>query len=173
MIKYSIYIIFALFAAFSFTSCLDDNSKEWDKYLKDMEEQRKQVYDQFLIDSLLIVDYLAEHDSLATFDENNGIFYNIIEQGSDHHPTNSSIIEVKYRGMLLDGTVFDETEEDETADLQLSRLIGGWQIGLPKIGVGGTIILYLPSFYGYGKIAYKTIPANSILIFQVELLELY
>lgn len=173
MNKILIYTSFAILAMVSFTSCLDDNSEEWDKYLEELEEQRKQIYDQFLVDSLLIVDYLAEHDSLASFDEENGIFYNIIEQGSDFNPTIRSIVEVKYRGMLLDGTVFDETEEDETAALQLSQLIGGWQLGLPKIGVGGTIILYLPSFYGYGKIAYKTIPANSVLIFQVELLGLY
>jgi len=173
MIKYSIYVILVLFTAFSFTSCLDDNTEEWDKYLEELEEQRKQIYDQFLVDSLLIVDYLAENDSMATFDEKNGIFYNIIEPGNDYRPTNYSIVEVKYRGMLLDGTVFDETEGDETADLQLSRVISGWQLGLPKIGAGGNIILYLPSFYGYGKTAYKTIPANSVLIFQVELLGIY
>jgi FKBP-type peptidyl-prolyl cis-trans isomerase FkpA len=52
----------------------------------------------------------------------------------------------------------------------LGQLIVGWQKGLPLISSGGKITLYIPPSLGYGSAAAGSIPANSILIFDIELI---
>lgn len=173
MKKYYTYLVFSIFIAISFTSCLNGNDDEYDAYLEKLEEYKKQVYEQYQTDSILITDYLAENDSIATYDKNSGIYYNIIAEGDEFHPNSYSIIAVKYKGMLLDGTVFEETQSDQTVSFDLSNLITGWQIGIPLIGGGGKIILYLPSYYGYGTTESNNIPANSILLFEIDLVSFY
>ena len=77
---------------------------------------------------------------------------------------------VRYKGSLLDGTVFDQVAEDaEPIRLTLNRVVAGWTEGLQLIGEGGKIDLYLPSELGYGEQGNQTIPGNSALIFNVEL----
>jgi FKBP-type peptidyl-prolyl cis-trans isomerase FkpA len=74
-------------------------------------------------------------------------------------------VNVTYRGMLTNGVVFDQG----TADLSLDQVITGWRNGIPKIGTGGLIHLYIPPSLGYGPNANGAIPANSILVFDVLL----
>ncbi|HOO85258.1 MAG TPA: FKBP-type peptidyl-prolyl cis-trans isomerase [Prolixibacteraceae bacterium] len=169
MRKILYYLASLIIAVVSFSSCLPDNSEEWEKYYAELEAKRKQIQEQYLADSTLIVNYLLENDSIAVWDSTSGIFYNIIEPGEETHPTVYSSINVTYKGMLLDGTVFDETENNEPVVLYLGQVISGWQIGIPKIGVDGHIILYLPSYYGYGNTEYHNLPANSVLMFEVRL----
>ncbi len=169
MKKYLVIISLLLASAYIFTGCLDSKTDSYEEYLKRLEEQRILILEQYSSDSLLIVNYLAEMDSTAIFDEESGIFYNIVEPGSEPYPKLSAGVGVKYYGMLLDGTVFNTTEEDEVAWFIMNQLISGWQIGLAKIGTGGRIILYLPSYFGYGSAKYHDIPTNSVLIFDVEL----
>lgn len=166
-------IIFTLLIGFSLTGCLDKQDDAYEEYLKELEAYQKKVYEQYLTDSLLIVDYLAAKDSAAVFNEQYGFFYHVLEQGGEIHPETHSMITVKYKGMLLDGTVFDQTEPEEEVQLYLGNLINGWKIGVPLIGAGGKIVLYLPSVYGYGETSYATIPANSVLIFEIELQYFY
>lgn len=100
-----------------------------------------------------------------------GLQYIITEAGSDVHPTLSDVVKVNYKGTLLDGTVFDETQPDSPIEFPLERVIPGWQEGIQLIGVGGKATLYIPSKLGYGPQAMGSIPANSILVFEVELLD--
>jgi FKBP-type peptidyl-prolyl cis-trans isomerase len=169
-LSFSSLIILSLFFA---AACLDPYNEDYEEYQQKMEEQRKQIYEQYQADSILILEYLNENDSLAIFDEESGIFYNILKPGEEPFPSRYSSIEVKYKGMLLDGTVFDQTENNETTRLLLNQLISGWQIGVPKIGMDGRIILYLPSFFGFGTTEHEEIPANSVLIFDIELISYY
>ncbi len=74
-----------------------------------------------------------------------------------------------YTGKLVNGTVFDQTPAGANATLVLGQLIVGWQKGLPLIGTGGKITLYIPPSLGYGSSAVGSVPANSILIFDIEL----
>jgi FKBP-type peptidyl-prolyl cis-trans isomerase FkpA len=74
---------------------------------------------------------------------------------------------VKYTGRLTNGSVFDSSTG---ATFALANLITGWQQGIPYIGKGGKITLYLPPSLGYGSQASGSIPANSILIFEIELI---
>ncbi|MGK7392097.1 MAG: FKBP-type peptidyl-prolyl cis-trans isomerase [Candidatus Cyclobacteriaceae bacterium M2_1C_046] len=116
-----------------------------------------------------IDNYLAENNLDAEV-HTSGLRYKIITMGAGESPTLARTVEVSYEGKLMsDGTVFDATPEGETRSFQLSQLIEGWRIGLPLIKEGGKIILYIPSTYGYGSYGTGTIPANSNLIFTIDL----
>lgn len=99
-----------------------------------------------------------------------GVFYTIVQNGSNSAPNICSVITAKYKGTLLsNGTVFDSTAANAVLKIELGQLIEGWQRGLPLIRTGGKINLYIPPSLGYGSAPYATIPANSYLKFEVEL----
>jgi len=107
------------------------------------------------------------HDSSITAVEDpRGFFYRIEAPGSGNKPHPCSDVVVNYVGTLTNGKTFDEANN---AAFNLSGLIIGWQEGIPLIGEGGSIILYLPPTLGYGARAQGDIPANSILIFKIDL----
>jgi FKBP-type peptidyl-prolyl cis-trans isomerase FkpA len=103
-----------------------------------------------------------------------GFFYKIGSPGSGATPEVCSNITVKYTGRLSNGTKFDENLTGYSAIL--GGLIFGWQKGLPLIKPGGSITLYLPPSLGYGSQDVKDnngvviIPANSILVFDIQLI---
>lgn len=99
-----------------------------------------------------------------------GLQYKILEAGSDVKAGPADTVWVKYKGTLLDGTVFDEVPEDaEPIALTLDRVIPGWTEGLQLVGEGGKIQLFIPSDLAYGEAgAQQTIEPNSTLIFDVE-----
>jgi len=108
--------------------------------------------------------------SITATEDSRGFYYNIINPGyGDFYPTSSSTVQAKYRGTLTDGTVFDSTQTGKTAIFSLSAVVLGWQYGVPLIKKTGIIDLYLPPSLGYGCSASGKIPASSILIFRVEL----
>jgi FKBP-type peptidyl-prolyl cis-trans isomerase FkpA len=99
-----------------------------------------------------------------------GFYYEIIAAGTGTvTPQICSDVRVKYAGYLTTGFKFDEELTGIT--FRLGQLIVGWQRGLPLIKKGGTIYLYLPPSLGYGANAVGSIPANSILVFSVELVD--
>lgn len=110
----------------------------------------------------------AKKDGVSVLES--GLQYEIIEQGNEVHPALSDTVYVQYVGTLLDGTVFDQTfEENDPISIPLSGVIRGWQEGLPLIGEGGHIILYVPAELGYGAQGNPVIKPNSTLIFDVKL----
>lgn len=99
-----------------------------------------------------------------------GLQYQIVEKGNDVVPAQNDTLWVRYKGTLVDGTVFDQTPEGaEPARIFLNQVIKGWQEGLQLIGEGGRIKLYIPSDLGYGERGAQVIKPNSALIFDVEL----
>ncbi|MFN9955636.1 MAG: FKBP-type peptidyl-prolyl cis-trans isomerase, partial [bacterium] len=72
---------------------------------------------------------------------------------------------------LLDGTIFDQTTGNQTATFPLANLIPGWQEGIPLLQKGGKGTFLLPSALGYGPNPVGPIPANSVLIFEIELID--
>ena len=92
-------------------------------------------------------------------------------EGTGTKPTTASTVEVKYKGSLINGTVFDQTATDKTFTYALSGLILGWQIGIPLMKEGGKAILIIPSQLGYGRENLGVIPPNSVLIFDIELID--
>jgi FKBP-type peptidyl-prolyl cis-trans isomerase FkpA len=96
------------------------------------------------------------------------LHYIIKAPGSgDAFPSLASDITINYKGYLLDGTVFDENTNITFA---LNRLIRGWQQGIPLIKPGGEIMLLIPSELGYGANRSGSIPGNSVLIFEIDLI---
>jgi FKBP-type peptidyl-prolyl cis-trans isomerase FkpA len=112
-------------------------------------------------------------DSAVALQHPSGFFYKIINPGSGQSIVNlCSNVTIKYIGKLTNGTVFDKTETGATATFTLGDLISGWQKGLPLISKGGTITLYIPPSLGYGPSANGQIPGNSILIFDIEVVDI-
>jgi len=101
----------------------------------------------------------------------NGIYYKILEEGIGDYVTVNDTLVVRYKGQLLNGSVFDQTKE-KPAVFPLKRLIKGWQTGLPFCRQGGKIRLLIPSASAYSIRNLGTIPPNSILIFDIEVLEI-
>lgn len=82
-------------------------------------------------------------------------------------------ITVKYTGTLTDGTVFDSTAKQggtpATFPLSKGQLIDGWVQGIPGMKIGGKRKLVIPPSLGYGSRSAGTIPPNSTLVFEIEL----
>ena len=172
MKKLVLALVFA-FSSMAFISSCVNMDDTYEENLKKQEEYYKLVREQYITDSTLIVKYIADSSLVAQVDTTYGFYYIIEKTGDDNHPTTNSTVEVKYKGYLLDGTVFYEPKEDVSTTTSLSTLISGWQLGLPLIGTGGKIKLILPSYYAYGMSDYKSIPANSVVIFEIELISFY
>lgn len=108
----------------------------------------------------------------AVLNANGGFYYEIVTAGTGTvTPEICSHVTVKYAGYLTSGAKFDENTTGVT--FTLGELIAGWQRGLPLIKAGGAINLYLPPSLGYGSSAVGSIPANSILIFNIQLADVY
>ncbi|MBC7416856.1 MAG: FKBP-type peptidyl-prolyl cis-trans isomerase [Pedobacter sp.] len=123
---------------------------------------------QFKKDTVAIRAFITAQ-AIPALKDPSGVFYQIISPGTGNASFNSNTtVNVEYEGRLLAGAVFDKTS-GTPVDLPLSNLIGGWQIGLPKIQKGGKIRLLIPSYYGYGTMPQKGIPANSPLDFTITL----
>ncbi|HEV7348565.1 FKBP-type peptidyl-prolyl cis-trans isomerase [Telluribacter sp.] len=112
--------------------------------------------------------YIDTNKINATADER-GFYYTIHSPGTGAKPTLCSDVTVDYTGTLTNGSTF-ETASD--VSFNLSRLILGWQQGIPLISPGGSITLYLPPSLAYGPQAQQGIPANSILIFKIDLISI-
>lgn len=105
-----------------------------------------------------------------------GFFYKIQTPGTGEAPGLCNQIGILYKGQLTNGTIFDQTTNNQIRVFTLGQLILGWQKGIPLIKTGGNITLYLPPTLGYGSQTIRDnqgnvlIPANSILIFSVQLI---
>ncbi|MEO6230989.1 MAG: FKBP-type peptidyl-prolyl cis-trans isomerase [Ferruginibacter sp.] len=115
--------------------------------------------------------YITNNNITAT-QHSSGLFYSISASGTGTvAPVACSAVTVKYVGKLTNGNEFDNSNQNYPNGITfaLANLISGWQIGIPLIKSGGSIILYLPPSLGYGSQANPGIPANSILIFEIQL----
>jgi FKBP-type peptidyl-prolyl cis-trans isomerase len=104
-----------------------------------------------------------------------GLRYVMLQEGTGVGPKVGDNIRVLYKGMLMDGTVFDE-EADRNRGLlfRLGRglVIEGWDQGLKLLKPGGKILLIIPPSLAYGTRGDPPkIPGNTSLVFEVELLE--
>lgn len=117
-----------------------------------------------------IEDYLAANN-LQAVQHCSGMFYQIIEEGSGTAPTVCNNVDVTYSGKLTNGQQFDAATTP--VSFNLGYLIHSWKIGIPLIKKGGRIVLYVPPTFGYGNQQSGSIPPNSILIFDVSLLNVH
>lgn len=102
-----------------------------------------------------------------------GLQTEILKEGEGDVATTGDQISVHYIGTLTDGTPFDSSRDRGTPftlTLGTGSVIKGWEEGLVGMKVGELRRLTIPAELGYGDRAVSTIPANSTLIFEVELL---
>ena len=128
--------------------------------------------DQFQIDQDLIQQYIADN-SLDALSTDEGLYYVIVGEGTGPNPTINDEVTVHYEGSLLDGTVFDSSIGGQPITFPLLNVIRGWQIGIPLVKEGGTIILLVPSNLAYGSNPPfgSGIPEDAVLRFDVDLIE--
>jgi FKBP-type peptidyl-prolyl cis-trans isomerase len=110
--------------------------------------------------------------TLDTTGNESSVYYHIVKKGTGKSIKVTDTVTVHYKGSLLsDGSIFDQTK-DRPATFPLNRLIKGWQLAVPKINVGGSIKVIIPSGLAYGiRSRSKDIPANSVLVFDIEVLD--
>lgn len=103
-----------------------------------------------------------------------GLQYKVIKEGNGPMPKETDTVEVNYRGTLTDGTEFDSSyKRGEPASFPVNRVIKGWTEALQLMKVGSKYQLFIPAALAYGERgAGAQIPANSALIFEVELLSI-
>ncbi|MBP0049543.1 FKBP-type peptidyl-prolyl cis-trans isomerase [Marinobacterium sp. AK62] len=94
-------------------------------------------------------------------------------KGTGASPTAADTVVVHYEGRRVDGHVFDSSyAREKPARFPLKQVVRGWRNGLIRMHEGGTAMLYLPPEQAYGATSPSPdIPANSTLIFKVELIE--
>jgi FKBP-type peptidyl-prolyl cis-trans isomerase FkpA len=147
------YLLFGLLCGFVFVSC---KKNEYDA--------EKQLH----TDEAIIKEFVAA-TNIAFQRHETGVYYQVLSPGTGNLVFGPNTkITVKYTGRLLNGQIFDQ---GELTDMRLGDLIEGWHIGVPLIQKGGKIRILIPSPYGYGPNAAGTIPRNSVLDFDIELID--
>lgn len=117
-----------------------------------------------------IIKYLEEND-IQAIEHDSGLFYTIENPGSGDSPKLTSYLNISYTGYFLNGKVFDGGTAER---MYLQSAILGWQIGIPLFKKGGKGMLFVPSGMAYGEALYNyAIPAHSVLIFEIELIDFY
>jgi len=102
-----------------------------------------------------------------------GLQYKVLKEGTGKTPTIADKVKTHYRGTLIDGTEFDSSyKRGKPAEFGVKAVIKGWTEALQLMKEGDKWELYIPADLAYGERARPTIPANSTLIFEIELLEI-
>ena len=152
-----------------------------EEYQKEQESAGKE---QMTIDDKLIQEYLKKNNINAQKTAS-GLYYVITQPGTGANPSKGQEVSMNYTGTLLDGTKFDSNEDPkfshvETFKFKLGtgQVIKGWDEGIALLNKGAKATLIVPSPMAYGKQEMpgnpnnpKGIPANSVLIFNVQMLD--
>ena len=86
-------------------------------------------------------------------------------------PTVADTVTLHYTGRFIDGEVFDSSvERGAPATFPLGRLVRGWQVAVPYMGVGDTAEIAIPAEYAYGVEGRGPIPGGATLLFTIELI---
>ncbi|WDE09209.1 FKBP-type peptidyl-prolyl cis-trans isomerase [Thalassomonas viridans] len=120
-------------------------------------------------------DFLAKNKAVeGVIETASGLQYQVLQKGEGtEHPSARSKVKVHYHGSLIDGTVFDSSvERGEPISFGLNQVIPGWTEGVQLMVVGDKFKFFIPSELAYGNRAAGKIAPGSLLIFEVELLEI-
>lgn len=103
-----------------------------------------------------------------------GLSYKIIYRGENPLIEDNSIVKVNYVGKLVDGTVFDQNPDGDTATFSPNGVIPGFSEGLKMLGKGGKAVFYIPGKLAYGSegVPQAGIGPNAMLIFDVEIIDI-
>ena len=151
-----------------------DSIKNWVNSLKKQQTEEKKVdvpsQESWVKENL---DYLKQNAGQEGVKETaSGLQYKMIKEGKGPQPGPTSLVEVHYKGTLINGKEFDSSyKRNQTAIFGLHQVIPGWTEGLQLMKEGATYQFFIPSRLAYGNQASSSIPAGSTLIFQVELIK--
>ena len=118
-----------------------------------------------------LIQYALDHDWPVQKSES-GLLYWIRKPGNDSRANKDDVVQVLYKGNLIDGRVFDRSPPSgEPAEFNVRGVIPAWQEALSMIGEGGQIVILAHSDLGYrGRRMGNAIPPYSPLIFEIELI---
>ena len=130
---------------------------------------------QSTIDQQIIQSYISSHHITNAISEPGGLYYVPIAAGTGNPATTAQQVTVTYTGYLTNDSVFSASTVPFT--ISLANAIGGWEEGIPLMQRGGKAKLIIPSSLGYGTLSQPAqtgytvgIPANSVLIFDIDLI---
>ncbi len=132
---------------------------------------KKKIQEQSKTDNNIILKYITDHNLNAS-STNSGIYYVINKQGNSNYPNSNSQVKVAYKGCFTNGSVFDQSDKNGII-FGLQEVIKGWTEGIPYFSEGGSGTLLIPSSLGYGSKGTSGIPENSVLIFDINLIDVY
>jgi FKBP-type peptidyl-prolyl cis-trans isomerase len=147
-----------------------------------MEKQKKEAAKTLAKDDKDLQEYFKQHN-VQPQKTASSLYYTITKEGTGDMPKTGDTAVMNYTGTLIDGTTFDSNEDTafhHVSDFQFAlgkgMVIKGWDEGIALLKKGSKATLYIPSSMAYGSQSRpggganpKGIPANSILIFTVEL----
>lgn len=120
-------------------------------------------------DEDIIKKYISSNHLNAT-STGSGLYYIMDVAGTGAQPVSSSQVRVAYKGYFTDGNVFDASDSAGIT-FGLSQVIKGWTEGIPYFKEGGKGKLLIPSKLGYGPDGTNGIPGNSVLVFDIHLID--
>ncbi|NVO84976.1 FKBP-type peptidyl-prolyl cis-trans isomerase [Hymenobacter terrestris] len=159
--RFSLLPFFLLMLLFAFGACKKDDDNEPATNFAERDEQ-------------LITNYI-QANNLTGFTQDSTIFVAVTKTGTGALPKKGQTIIVKYKGSTLDDQVFDETKESTIGFpfvLGAGQVIKGWDRAFKQFNKGTKAILLIPSGLAYGNTATGSIPANSVLRFDVEVVNI-
>ncbi|MDV2821919.1 FKBP-type peptidyl-prolyl cis-trans isomerase [Pseudomonas aeruginosa] len=102
-----------------------------------------------------------------------GLQFEVLSTGEGAKPSREDTVRTHYHGTLIDGTVFDSSyQRGQPAEFPVGGVIAGWVEALQLMNAGSKWRLHVPSELAYGGQAVGSIPPHSVLVFDVELLEI-
>jgi FKBP-type peptidyl-prolyl cis-trans isomerase FkpA len=135
--------------------------------------------DQKAIDEKILTAYFAKNNIKATRTPS-GLYYTISKKGTGNNAKGGQQVTMNYIGKFLDGKKFDGNVDDNfqpangrqplSFTLGVGQVIKGWDEGVQLFNTGSRGTIYIPSGLAYGPSGRGPIPANSVLVFDVELL---
>jgi FKBP-type peptidyl-prolyl cis-trans isomerase FklB len=131
-------------------------------------KRQQAVLDNKKMGEAYLTDYQSQPGVLSS---PSGVLYKVVKQGTGKKPAESDLVEVNYRGALINGTEFDATEPGHPAKLKVSALIPGWKQSLSMMPVGSSWHIVIPAVLAYGERGVgNDIGPNEVLVFDLELL---
>jgi FKBP-type peptidyl-prolyl cis-trans isomerase len=139
--------------------------EQTNKYFAEVKAKHK---DEWKNDSAAIKDYIKKANLTNVQSLPSGLFYVIDNPGTGKAINYFDTVAVNYKGYLLNGEVFDQSKQPFTFIDGAQQVIPGWDQGITLFHQGGKGKLIIPSYLGYGDRESNGIPANSVLVFDIE-----
>lgn len=155
----------------------EDEFKEFQRHLvAKRETEREEREKKQLIEDTAIIDRYLEGENIIPMETESGLRYIIEKEGTGPKPEKGDKVEVKFKGMLLDGTVFDSSEKTgKPMEFPVGQgvVIKGWDEGISMMRKGSRYKFYIPSPLAYGGRSIGSfIAPNSILVYDTELVDI-